>query len=203
MALFPEKDVKKQTIPLLTQVYQVDETNNDEVQTWGRRFTGFTLPEAFPDRYMDQTDGVIAAISLTRSIMDCFYETGGLTLHLIMSFSMAIHSAPYSPTIMLRGGTGDVVPLGLLRFFDDTEPLDAIILADLRELIVVMIAGMERDPFADDIEVVRNFLRKCPICNSIFVVNRSDQTYCSHRCVFRANSRRQYEKLKNASGNSS
>ncbi len=202
MAIFKGEDA---TLPMLTQVYQIDPAKPEEIEHLTKKMlSGFdhqryedALAELSEDDRAQKQEWLAAVCQLTRNVMTTLYERGGITKWENMSLDFHMRQFPSGfltpdPDELTekwrdeKGTLHYIIPLSMIKESSSAHTEDLprqIIMLQLRALIREMKTGEAR-------------LGKCEHCQSIHIIKRADQRYCSNRCSSRARMRRHRDSKK-------
>jgi hypothetical protein len=188
MALFGRADKE---LPLLTQVYQVDRENREEI-------IDFAYPQS-PNWScaLDMEDAMLRdtqiVIELAYEVMNTLCDSGGVTRAQLLEVQRQVNKARRHYDFPNAGkepvGWDDVIPVGKITAGYNTEHLpDAYgettihteIIHELDRLIVDMSRG-------------KASVARCVECRSVYVVLRKGQQFCSHRCGNRVSKRERFK----------
>jgi hypothetical protein len=193
MALFGPKD---KDLPLLTQAFQLNVDNPDEVarfitmhdkiwrtppQDREQRHdppVAATMKQAAATIEAVNTETTISAVNLAVVIMYSAVDRDGVDGVWMKALNKALLWTSDHNTVGYYPFNPAFVPLdAMFRLEKEDDLLPRRILLAVRDALLHMIED-------------RTFLRRCTECSSIFECSRTGQIFCSHRCADRAGQKR-------------
>jgi hypothetical protein len=199
MSIFSKQDSH---LPLLTQVYQLDESDNEEVVAFyslnGEEYAARWLRQ-IPTDAPEEWNRLQTHFRATRQAMNDLYCMRSLHLgtaqmieHWVNNetpkYSLIVSTppeelatlpplSPYPKDYLTSGG---LIPIEQITFKRDT-----FIKHQIQQELLAVIKRYEQGGKP---------LSKCVTCGSVFLTNRSGQRFCSHRCSHTEGTRRRRKK---------